>query len=90
MSRHHPSILNHRRRDGLQVLEVLLGLAGVQLLDVSRDPPVRLKKDGSIESTRGKPRTGYPLATGVSYLLAPGVTQDLLVLSRGGAFGQGT
>lgn len=74
----------------MQVLEVLLGLAGAQLLDVSRDPPERLKQDGSVKSTEGKLRKGPPLATGVSYLLAPGVTQDLLVLGRGAALGQGT
>lgn len=85
MSGHDPSVLNHRCRDGLQVLEVLPRPAGAQLLDVSRDPPVGLEEDGSIEN-----RYPLPLATGASYLPAPGVTQELLVLGRGGALGQGT
>lgn len=35
-------------------------------------------------------RTGCPLASRATYLPAPGVTQDLLMLSRGGASAQGT
>lgn len=85
VSGHDPSVLNHRCRDGLQVLVVLPRPAGAQLLDVPGDPPVRLEEDGSVEN-----RYPLPLATGASYLPAPGVTEDLLVLSRGGALGQGT
>lgn len=70
MSWHYPPVLNHRCRDGLQVLEVLLGLTGAQLLDVSRDPPVRLKEDGSTESTRGQLENRLPVS--ITSNLPPG------------------
>lgn len=41
--RHHPSVLHHSSRQGLQVAEELLGLTGAQQLNVPHDPVVGLK-----------------------------------------------
>lgn len=46
----HAPLLHHGCRDGPQVLEELSGLTGVQSLDVSHDPVVGLRSEGSIRS----------------------------------------
>lgn len=48
---HHSSVLHHARRDGPHVLEEMSGLARAQILDVSHDPLVGLRDDGSVKSS---------------------------------------